>query len=255
VSLLDCAAPISDTRCEEVRHNMSFILISCEEYFMSESSGAALPASKIDVINTVVSLLAVFLLSSTAHANENRLKGYFQIDGNGAASYTIPIKVPPGTAGMQPNLGVMYDSLHPNGIMGMGFMLTGMSKITRCPQSFRHDGDNFRRGVWFDNEDRFCADGMRLVVVEGKYGADRSRYRKEIDHGIVFTSFGRCGGGPCEFIAVGSDGSVTEYGVTHDSRIEIAGGVTRTGLDTDLQAGLDELLDRFRDRGDAGFPG
>ncbi|WP_201340072.1 SpvB/TcaC N-terminal domain-containing protein [Isorropodon fossajaponicum symbiont] len=39
----------------------------------------------------------------------------------GAANYTIPITVPPGVAGMQPELSINYNSNAGNGILGMGF--------------------------------------------------------------------------------------------------------------------------------------
>jgi hypothetical protein len=39
----------------------------------------------------------------------------------GAANYTIPITVPPGIAGMQPELSINYNSNAGNGQLGVGF--------------------------------------------------------------------------------------------------------------------------------------
>ena len=43
----------------------------------------------------------------------------------GAANYTIPITVPPGIAGMQPELSINYNSNTGNGQLGVGFSLGG----------------------------------------------------------------------------------------------------------------------------------
>jgi RHS repeat-associated protein len=96
------------------------------------------------------------------------IAGSFGVSDSGAANYTIPIQVPPGTAGMQPNLALAYNSQGGNGLLGVGWSLSGLSAITRCPQTIAQDG--VRSGINYDSDvsnDRFCLDGQRLVPIAG----------------------------------------------------------------------------------------
>jgi hypothetical protein len=49
----------------------------------------------------------------------------------GSFTYKYPLKLPPGTNGMGPELALVYDSFSGNGILGMGFSIQGLSIITR----------------------------------------------------------------------------------------------------------------------------
>jgi hypothetical protein len=84
----------------------------------------------------------------------------------GAANYTIPITVPPGIAGMQPELSINYNSNTGNGQLGVGFSLGGLSIIHRCSKTIATDGT--KGGVNYDSNDRYCLDGQRLIATAGK---------------------------------------------------------------------------------------
>ena len=104
--------------------------------------------------------------------------GVFRVSETGAATYEIPIKVPPGTAGLEPKLSLVYNSQAGNGLVGMGWSLSGLSVIARCPRTNAQDG--VRGGIKYNQDDRFCLDGQRLMLIGGtSYGAANSEYRTE----------------------------------------------------------------------------
>ena len=141
--------------------------------------------------------------------------GDVSVDNTGSANYTIPLTVPPGTAGLTPELSVSYSSRNGNGILGEGFMLNGLSVITRTRATFFHDG--FVDGVDYDSNDRFLLDGQRLMLVSGTYGGSNSVYRTEIDSFSRITAIGETGGSPASFRVCTKEGLVYEYGNTADS--------------------------------------
>ena len=114
----------------------------------------------------VVFLMAALSVSTSARAQAplvGTTAGQFEVDDSGAATYTIPITVPPGISGMRPEISLNYSSNAGYGLVGMGFGLSGPSEIRRCGRTLARDG--IRDGVDFDQDDQFCMDGRRLVRV------------------------------------------------------------------------------------------
>lgn len=87
-------------------------------------------------------------------------RGTYDVTHDGAAVYEIPLDVPQGRAGMQPDLALVYRSGAPNGHLGVGWSIRGLSTITRCGRTLGHDG--VTDGVRWDGEE-FCLDGVRLI--------------------------------------------------------------------------------------------
>ncbi len=91
--------------------------------------------------------------------------GTADLSALGGATYTIPIKVPDGINGVQPNLSIVYNSQSGNGLLGWGWNLGGLSAITRVGQTKYHDGNVC--GVSYDFHDRYALDGQRLFFEDG----------------------------------------------------------------------------------------
>jgi len=144
------------------------------------------------------------------------IPGEFAVNGNGGATYTVPIEVPPGINEVQPNLSLVYNSQQKNGLLGVGWQLAGLSAIARCGQTIATDG--VRGGVNFDSGDRFCFDGQRLMAVSGSYGAEGTEYHTERETWVRVISHGSQNG-PQYFTVTTKDGYQVEFGNTDDSRI------------------------------------
>lgn len=150
-----------------------------------------------------------------------RTPGTFQVNSMGAATYNVPVRVPPGVAGIEPKLALFYNSLGGNGWLGLGWKVSGLSSIARCPSTVAQDGT--KGSVNYDMNDRFCLDGKRLMLVSGSYGADGSVYHTEIESFATVTAHGSAGNGPAWFDASTKDGHYQQYGNTADSQVKAQG--------------------------------
>ncbi len=148
------------------------------------------------------------------------LPGQFSVE-SGAATYSIPLALPSGIAGMQPELAISYNSNGGSGLLGVGFSLDGLSVISRCPATFAQDG--FRGGVYYNAKDRYCLDGQRLIAISGGDGGDGTEYRTEIDGHSRVISYGQQGSGPSYWKVWTKSGQILEYGNTADAKVEKQG--------------------------------
>ncbi len=146
-------------------------------------------------------------------------EGELSVSLTGAATYSIPIAVPPGINGVVPQVALTYNSQGGNGLAGYGWNISGVSSITRIPSTKFHDG--VIDGVDFDNMDRFAFDGQRLVIksgTSGVYGADGTQYETEGYSNVQIFSYGYsfagANFGPGIFVVKYPDGSTAIYGGT-----------------------------------------
>lgn len=154
--------------------------------------------------------------------------GSADVTANGAAQYTLPITLPTGTAGLTPELTLSYSSTAGNGMLGMGWNLTGLGTITRCPQTLAQDG--ITQGVQLLTTDQYCLNGNRLRLVSDSQGAAESVYRTELETYARITAKGSGTQGPLWFQVETKDGLIYEYGNTISSRIGVPGNTSITRL-------------------------
>lgn len=171
-----------------------------------------------------------------------------EVGTDGSANYSIPIHVPQGVQGMHPSVALSYNSNGGNAVAGVGFDIAGLAAIHRCPTTLSREG--VVDAVDFDDNDRFCLDGQRLVVMGGaQYGSEGAEYRLENDNSDRLRSFGSEGSlmqddsgvyqttnaaaNPAWFEVHERSGRISRYGSTPDARVRrsltFIGGCPATG--------------------------
>lgn len=153
-------------------------------------------------------------ISATACQQAN-----FDVDASGQAIYRIPIEVPPGIAALQPQLALSYSHRLPNGILGVGWSLSGLSAITRIKATYAVDG--FNGGINYDSNDRYALDGQRLINIQGDYGQPATVYYTEMQSWRYIQAGNSDEDG---FTVTMKNGQIARYGATADSRILACGG-------------------------------
>jgi RHS repeat-associated protein len=145
------------------------------------------------------------------------LEGQAGVSG-GSATYSIPIALPPGRAGMQPSIALNYSSRSGNGIAGIGWGVSAGSAIQRCGKMSALD--TFSKSVTYSGtEDRLCLDGQRLILTSGTtYGANLAEYRTEQDTFVRVTQYGALNSLSTSFKVEDKSGVISLYGDTANSR-------------------------------------
>jgi virulence plasmid B protein len=100
-------------------------------------------------------------LNTTLPTAVGRIASSHAVSPTGSATYTIPIWTPPGARGIEPHLALVYSSGRPDGLLGPGWSLSGLSNITRCTRTWEQDGTP--GPVTLTMSDKFCFDGNRAV--------------------------------------------------------------------------------------------
>jgi len=160
-------------------------------------------------------LIAAIAISPLLPAEaQMALPGSFDVNQGGAATYAVQIDTVPGTSGVEPKIAIAYDSQAGNGLLGVGWGVSGLSTISRCARGVPQDPTP---------DYRFCIDGLRMNVISGTYGANNAEYRTEREEFSKIVSYGTAGTGPAYFKVWTKAGVVMEFGNTADSRIEYQG--------------------------------
>lgn len=149
----------------------------------------------INDIYTIDKNLPVGLINGAASVN------------SGQASYSIPIKLPPGTSNMIPSISISYNSSTQGGLLGEGWNLACTSVITRVPKDRYHDINI--EPVSLTTNDVYALDGNRFW---GNNPNGSKRLENDNFSDVTINS------GYSSFIVTTKDGVLMEYGVTNDSK-------------------------------------
>lgn len=172
----------------------------------------------------LVLLLAAVLPAYAAAVGSTA--GEFSVSDTGQAQYHIPLAVPPGINGMQPSLSFNYSSGGGNGLLGVGWSLSGLPTIQRCDQTLAQNGD--MHGVDYSNNDRLCLNGNQLRAVTGSYWASGTVYRTERE---IFARITQHGSGTSIWFEVEyKNGKTAQFGNSTDSAINAASGSGINGI-------------------------
>ena len=140
---------------------------------------------------TGLSLAVAFGISQAATQMVGTIPGTVSISLGGSSSYSIPIRVAPGSGATQPVFQLVYDSQSLGGSLGAGWSLGGLSAISRGPHEQMIDGRP--RAVSLDEQDAIYLDGQRLLPAGPSRGTGQTQeldYRKANDDFTQVTRFG-----------------------------------------------------------------
>lgn len=146
--------------------------------------------------------------------------GKVDTDSAGLARYSLRIQVPPGIRpGSEPELSLEYSQGAPNGSLGAGWALGGLSCIRRALSNLAYDGVNPPPTNYDRSQPKLTLDGAELLNIEGEYGSSNAKYMTELEqNGRVVSASGS------GFVLVDSTGAHAEYGTTEDTRVLDAAG-------------------------------
>jgi RHS repeat-associated protein len=195
----------------------------------------------------IVALLSVLSVRIVDASSFGRTPGKFGVSPIGSAQYSIPIGVPPGPRGVQPNISLRYDSQASIGPLGIGWSLAGLGHITRCNLTAAQDAAP--APVALVTTDGYCINGNRLRLTSGTYGTDGSTYQTEIADFSNITANGNTTNagvntGPASFTVQGRDGNTYQYGSTDANGNGANSQVLANGSTTALSWMLSKIIDR-----------
>ena len=168
---------------------------------------------KVSMMVRLKQLLTMALLLNTTVLQAGQVgttTGSFQVTASGDSAYSMAIEVPPGIMGVVPQVSINYSSGGGNGLVGVGASLSGLSSITRCQSTIVQD--NVSMPLQYNNDDYFCLNGQRLILMSGSYGIAGSVYQTQVESFQRVTAYGNVAGGPAYFEVLGKGGSKLVFG-------------------------------------------
>ncbi|NQZ09858.1 MAG: VCBS repeat-containing protein, partial [Algicola sp.] len=191
-------------------------------YRVQDTQGWYSNAARVDVTINATPISAFLPVDSSQNSvtaaifsdDIGTIKGKAGISG-GAASYSVPIQLPPGRAGMQPGVSLNYSSNGGNGLMGQGWSLSAGGGISRCGATYAID--QRQDAVQYNANDKLCLNGQRLKLKSGSYGAGSSTYHPETSPTTLVTLNGNWHSTASSFTVELGNGHTQYYGNNADA--------------------------------------
>ena len=140
-----------------------------------------------------------------------RLEGQWEVTDMGAFIYRIPIRIPAGTGGLEPEISIVYDSYKDRGMLGEKWSVGGLGSITRLGKDPDHEGI-FSRPEFASAQDYLTLNGTRLIPFNGAQGGNQTQYYTEVDNYGIITGHQNSSSSGSYFTYMQRDGVTHTYG-------------------------------------------
>lgn len=207
------------------------------------------PPSADQVLAGKIQAAAGFPVSGGGMQIADSTPGVAEVQADGSTSYDVPLWVPDGVRGMQPNLSIHYNSNGSLGLLGKRWSIGGLSVITRCNKTPYADS---RPGpIDFVNGDEFCLDGQRMQRFSGDLPNNVGEFRLRQNPFQKIEATAADATGILTFKVSQPDGRILEYGRGPNSRLfgapHAPPGAPAIAVNASLTYAyyLDKVQDRF----------
>ncbi|MCG6039554.1 hypothetical protein MER72_19635, partial [Acinetobacter baumannii] len=144
--------------------------------------------------------ISIFLAIHHSHAAEvdlvGSLEGGTNVDSNGVVEHSIPINIPPSLNSFIPQVAISYSGQSGDGILGVGWGVSGLSSITRCNE-INENNIYTPAGAQFAEKELslfggltlpatlkyscFALDGKKLILINSPDSLENAQFRFEND--------------------------------------------------------------------------
>jgi RHS repeat-associated protein len=181
------------------------------------------------------------------------LAGEAAVSPTGAATYNIPIEVPIGTNGFQPQISIAYNSQGGYGALGIGWDIGGLSSISRGMQTFYFDktdnGTIDAQTIKFDKTDCLYIDGQRLILLSGNHFQSGTIYSGEQENYTRVQIKTNPETQKIYFELTTKEGNIVEYGKTDDALLKDSDKVMAWIMNKQKDVNGNEIEYTYQDNG------
>lgn len=171
--------------------------------------------------------ISIFLAIHHSHAADielaETLNGKTSVSSVGVLNHNIPLNIPPSLNGFVPPLSLNYNGENPDGILGLGWSIGGISAVSRCsfaPNNTLQDAasaelqEYYKMGVPSSSafkQSCFSLDGKKLIMISDRKPMSSTEFRFEDDDFSKITLELESSGSIKKFIVKTKEGIIKEY--------------------------------------------